>query len=183
MLKRSHFWIIGAIILFVLIAIPPHGRFFIVPPHIKELLIFGIICLLAFFAIKTVHAKSRFTGPVSDTAQGTFGHNPGFPPPPHNSQFGFIGPSQTITIAQAQTLEHRTPVVVRGNIIMSLGGDLYTFTDLTTEIILRIGPREWENLGSNISPSDTIEISGELHRDLRDNQRALEIHARIIRKL
>ena len=114
MLKRSHFWIIEAIILLVLISIPTHGRFLILPPHIRELVIFGIIGLLAFFAIKAVYAKSRFTGPVSDTAQGTFGHSPGFPPPSHNSQFGFIGPTQTITVAQAQSFEHRTPIVVRG---------------------------------------------------------------------
>jgi hypothetical protein len=73
---------------------------------------------------------------------------------------------------------------------------LYIFRDSSGEIILRIGPREWYALGSNISPSDKIEISGELHRDQggnlrplgsvevpRDWQRAPEIHARYIRKI
>jgi len=119
------------------------------------------------------------------------GANPPPPPPGHqgfSGQYGFTGPSQVVTVVQAQGFAHRTPVIVRGSIVQAIGGDLYIFRDTSGEIILRIGPREWEIFGSTISPSDTIEISGELHlaslpRDQRDWQRRPEIHARYIRRL
>ncbi|MCL2214422.1 MAG: NirD/YgiW/YdeI family stress tolerance protein [Treponema sp.] len=200
MFRKSHFWLITAIILFVLIAIP-HGRFliipphiFAIPPHIRELAIFGVICLLVISVISAIRAHG-YNSQRSNSSPGTFG--PGAPPPrpdkpaygprpgnaPNNGQYGFIGPTHISTVAQAQSLEHRTPVIIKGCIVMALGGDLYTFTDLSTEITLRIGPKEWEDFGSTITPSDTIEISGELHRDPGDYQRAPEIHARLIRKL
>jgi len=194
MVRRSHLLFIIAIILLVLIVIP-HGRFLIGGPHMRELAIIGIICLLAFGAIKSIHAQG-FTGPRSDSTPGTSGPAPGGPlheearsgagqsvaPQPGNGQYGFTGPTKIITVSQAQSLVHRTPVIIRGNIVIALGADLYTFSDSSGEIYLRIGPKEWENFGSTISPSETIEISGELHRDPRDNQRAPEIHARTIRK-
>jgi uncharacterized protein (TIGR00156 family) len=117
------------------------------------------------------------------------GRNPPPPPPPPleyqetSDRYGFTGPVRTVTIEQAKTYAHRTPVIVTGNIVQAIGGDLYIFRDSSGEIILRIGLREWYALGSNISPSDKIEISGELHRDPRDWQRAPEIHARYIRKI
>ena len=151
--------------------------------------------MLAFGAIKSIHAQG-FTGPRSDSTPGTSGPAPGGPLhearfgagqsvalQPGNGQYGFTGPTKIITVAQAQSLAHRTPVVIRGNIIIALGADIYTFSDSSGEIYLRIGPKEWENFGSTISPSEIIEISGELHHDPRDNQRAPEIHARTIRKL
>jgi len=78
-------------------------------------------------------------------------------------------------------------VIIRGNIVQAVGGDLYTFRDASGEIIIRVGPREWQLFGATIGPSDTIEISGELHRgpewDQRNWQRGPEIHARLIRRL
>jgi uncharacterized protein (TIGR00156 family) len=73
---------------------------------------------------------------------------------------GFTGPVRTVTVEQAKTYEHRTPVIVSGTIVQAIGGDLYIFRDSSGEIILRIGPREWYTLGSNIGPSEKIEISG-----------------------
>jgi len=109
---------------------------------------------------------------------------PGAYPPPLPQdvpyQYGFTGSVRTVTVEQAKTYDHRTPVVVTGSIVQAIGGDLYTFRDSTGTITLRIGPREWYMLGSNIGPSDKLEISGELHRDW---QRAPEIHARYIRKI
>jgi len=107
-----------------------------------------------------------------------------YPPPPPveeiSGRYGFTGPVRTVTVEQAKSFDHRTPVVITGAIVQAIGGDLYTFRDSSGEITLRIGPREWYMLSSNIGPSDKIEISGELHRDW---QRAPEIHARYIRKL
>jgi len=116
---------------------------------------------------------------------------PGFPPPPPpppefqgaQRQYGFTGPARTITVEQAKTFAHRTPVVITGTIVEFIGADCYTFRDSSGEITLRIGPREWEIFGSTISPSDNIEISGEVHRDELDPMRAPEVHARFIKKL
>jgi uncharacterized protein (TIGR00156 family) len=112
------------------------------------------------------------------------GHAP--PTPPFERAqgwYGFTGQVQTVTVEQAKTFAHRTPVTLTGTIVQAMGSDFYLFRDSSGEITLRIGPREWEVFGSTISPSEKIEISGEVHRDLRDWQGALEIHARYVRKL
>jgi len=123
-----------------------------------------------------------FSGPGGHHVPGPHGSD-GAVPPPAYSQFGFTGPSQIVPVAQAQTYTHRSPVIITGNLVLAIGHDLYTFRDSSGEITVRIGPREWEILGSNISPSDTVEISGEVHRDQIDGQRTPEIHARFIRKV
>jgi uncharacterized protein (TIGR00156 family) len=149
----------------------------------KKYTIFFLCCLISFIAAATVSAQG-----FSDPGANPPPTSPGFYPPPHHleghtNQYGFTGPTRTVTVEQAKTYAHRTPVIVTGAIVQAIGGDLYIFRDSSGEIILRIGPREWYALGLNISPSDKIEISGELHRDHRDWQRAPEIHARYIRKL
>jgi uncharacterized protein (TIGR00156 family) len=173
----------------------------------KKYTIFFICCLVSLIATATVSAQG-FTGPgvnpppppsgpgYNPPPPPPPGHNPpppppggpgSFPPPPpvedYINRYGFTGPTRTVTVEQAKTYAHRTPVIVTGTIVQAIGGDLYIFRDSSGEIILRIGPREWYALGSNISPSDKIEISGELHRDHRDWQREPEIHARYIRKI
>jgi len=145
----------------------------------KKHTVFFFCCLTALLVTAAASAYG-FTGPGVDPPP------PGGPIPPAlpvGGTYGFTGPAQTTTVEQAKTYAHKTPVIVAGNIIQALGGDLYTFRDSSGEIILRIGPREWYALGSTISPSEKIEISGELHRDRRDWQRAPEIHARYIRKI
>jgi uncharacterized protein (TIGR00156 family) len=130
-------------------------------------------CLVSLFAAATVLAQV-FTGPVA---------NPLPPPGGTPVWYGFTGPVRTVTVEQAKTFAHKAPVVVTGIIVQAIGGDLYIFRDSSGEVIIRIGPQEWYNLGSTISPSENIEISGELHRDKKDWQRAPEIHARYIRKI
>jgi uncharacterized protein (TIGR00156 family) len=93
--------------------------------------------------------------------------------------YGFTGPSQIVPVTQAQSFSHGSPVIIKGNIVQAIGGDLYLFRDSSGEIVIRIGPREWQYYGSTISPSDTIEISGEVHRR---NWQQPEVHARFIRK-
>jgi uncharacterized protein (TIGR00156 family) len=163
----------------------------------KKYMLFLACCLVSLVAAATVSAQG-FTGPGSPPPPppggpygppppppGGPGHYPPPPPPPPGdiNQYGFTGPVRTVTVEQAKTYAHRTPVIVSGTIVQAIGGDLYIFRDSSGEIILRIGPREWYALGSNIGPSEKIEISGELHRDHRDWQRAPEIHARYIRKI
>jgi len=173
----------------------------------KKYTLFFVFCLVSLIAAATVFAQG-FTGPgVNPPPPSGSGFGPpppppggpGFGPPPTppggpgryppppvegiTDRYGFTGPVRTVNIEEAKTYAHRTPVIVSGTIVQAIGGDLYTFRDSSGDIILRIGPREWYALGSNINPSDKIEISGELHRDHRDWQRAPEIHARYIRKI
>jgi uncharacterized protein (TIGR00156 family) len=138
----------------------------------KKYTFFFICCSVLFFSAITAFAQVGFTGPQGFTGQ------PGI-----TGQYGYTGQVQTVTVAQAQAFAHRTTVTVTGTIVQAIGGDNYIFRDSSGEIILKIGPREWMNFGSTIGPSDTIEISGEVHRDQRNWQRPAEIHARYIRKL
>jgi len=190
-----------AIMLFLVLAIHPRPGF---PIHIPMHILFFVLCLIMLFvgvSIMQAQAKSTgqnhhgFIGPgINPPPQG----GPGFgtpPPPPgvlgfvpplppgHQGQYGFTGPSRISTTAQALTFEHRSPVILSGNLVQSVGADLYTFRDSSGEITVRIGPPEWQNTGFNISPSDNIEISGEVHRDELGFTRASEVHARFIRKI
>jgi uncharacterized protein (TIGR00156 family) len=142
----------------------------------KKYTIFLIFLVLLFSTVNV------FAQPVNRLPAPQVSTYP-LPPPEPKEQFGFTGPSQTVTAVQARTFNNRTPVILKGNIVMALGQDLYTFRDASGEITVRIGPREWQLLGANIGPSDTIEISGELHKDQKDTSRAPEVHARSIRKL
>jgi len=152
----------------------------------KKYTLFFACCLASLLAAATVSAQG-FTGPgVPPPPPGGPGYGPPPLPPlppggsPGQFGYGFTGPSQTVSVAQAQTYDHRSPIIIKGNIVQALGGDLYTFRDSSGEIALRIGPREWEYYGTTISPSDTIEISGEVHRR---NWQQPEVHVRFIRKL
>lgn len=137
-----------------------------------------LICLVLLFSTVSVFAQ-----PVSRGAQTPQVSTYPLPAPEPKEQFGFTGPSQTVPVNQVRALNNKTPVILKGNIVMALGHDLYTFRDSSGDITVRISQREWQLLGANIGPNDTIEINGELHKDQRDTSRAPEVHARTIRKL
>ena len=132
----------------------------------KRYTLFFVCCLVMLFTAVTAFAQVGFTGPQGFTGQ-----------------YGFTGQVQTVTVAQVQVFAHKTPVIVRGNIVQAIGSDKYIFRDSSGDIILKIGPKEWMFFGSTIAPSDTIEISGELRRNQKNWQKPVEIHARYIRKL
>jgi uncharacterized protein (TIGR00156 family) len=92
-------------------------------------------------------------------------------------------PTQTATVTQVRTFPARTPVLMKGNLVMAVAHNLYTFRDSSGEINVRIGPIEWQRLGSNIGPSDTVEILGALFKDEKDASKAPEVHVRNIKKL
>jgi uncharacterized protein YdeI (BOF family) len=75
-------------------------------------------------------------------------------------------------------------VLISGTLVQSYGGrNLYVFRDSSGEILVKIGPKEWEYLwfqGISIGPSDTIEIYGEVHWP-KHSWGTPEIHARFIR--
>jgi uncharacterized protein (TIGR00156 family) len=135
---------------------------------------FFACCFIALFSAAAVYAQQGFTGPSQTGFAGQAGVAAG--------QYGYTGQVQTVTVAQSQAFNDKTPVIIRGNIVQAVGGDNYIFRDSSGDIILKIGPREWMNFGSTIGPSDTIEISGELHRD-KKNRSDIHIHAISIRKI
>jgi len=133
----------------------------------KKYTLFFACCLAILFTASPAFAQVGFTGPQGFTGQA-----------------GFTGTGQVqiVTVTQTQTFYDKTPVIVRGNIVEAIGGDNYIFRDSSGDIILKIGPKEWMYFGSTIGPSDTIEISGEIHRD-KKNRSDIHIHAKSIRKL
>ena len=137
----------------------------------KKYTFFFMCCLVMLFTASTVFAQVGFTGPQGFIGQvGVTG------------QYGYTGQVQTVTVAQSQAFYDKTPVIIRGNIIQAIGGDNYIFRDSSGDIVLKIGPKEWMFFGSTIGPSDTIEISGEVHRD-KKNRSDIHIHAVSIRKI
>ena len=146
----------------------------------KKCTVFFVILLVVFFSAVSVHAQWAgpqapggygFTGPQAP--QGQFG-------------YGFSGQLQTVTVTQARTYGHKMPVAIKGNLVQFYGGkDLYMFRDSSGEILVKIGPKEWQYLwyqGITIDPSDTIEIYGEVHWP-RHSWGTPEVHARFIRKV
>jgi uncharacterized protein (TIGR00156 family) len=161
--------------------------------------VFFLICsLILIFAAASISAQG-FTGPGAAPPPPPQPLGPGaYPPPPpppggpgivppppvggYPAQYGYTGPAQTSTVAQAKALGHHAPVIVTGTIVQAIGGDTYTFRDSSGEINLKIGPREWMYFGSTVSPQDTVEISGEIHWPPH-SWNVPELHARFIRKV
>jgi len=147
----------------------------------KKYTLFSVCCLISLVTAMSVTAQG-FIGP------GPYSTSPGATPATpgtgwYGYGYGYTGEVRTVTIEQARTFPHKTPVVIRGTIVQALGGDFFTFRDSTGDIILKIGPKEWYWIGSSIGPSDTIEISGEIHYPPRSWQYIPEFHARYIRKI
>jgi uncharacterized protein (TIGR00156 family) len=152
----------------------------------KKYTIFAVCCLATLFSAGTVFAQPGPPGPPVPPGPPSprFGFN-GPQGPGGQFGYGFPGQAQTVSVAQARTYGHHTPVLITGTLVQFYGGrDLYLFRDSSGEIIVKIGPKEWEYLwyqGISISPSDTIEIYGEVHWP-RHSWGTPEVHARFIRK-
>ena len=160
----------------------------------KKYTILFIIALAMFFTAGTVFAQP--VPPTGPFGPGPIGPGPAGPQGPQHfggftgpqgtaGQYGFPGQLQNVSVTQAQTYGHKAPILITGNLVQFYGGkDLYLFRDSSGEIIVKIGPKEWEYLwyqGISIDPSDTIEIYGEVHWP-KHNWGTPEVHARFIRK-
>ncbi len=81
---------------------------------------------------------------------------------------GFEGPmagsNNVMTVKQALDLSDNSRVVLKGRIINSLGDEKYTFSDGTAEVIVEIDDEDWS--GRKVTPQDTIEIFGELDKEM-----------------
>ena len=96
----------------------------------------------------------------------------------HAQQGGFRGPSAGhISVAEAQYLWDESPVILRGNLILSLGNERYLLSDGTGAITVEIKRRVWGTL--SIDENDLVEISGEIDR----NKHRVEVEVDTIRRL
>jgi len=164
----------------------------------KKYMAFIVCCLIMFISAENVFAQpGGFTGQPGNPRTPS---NPGQPIVPgqpimpgqqivpgqqiNPEQYGYGG--QPVPVVQAWTYSHKMPIVIQGNIIRFYGGrDLYIFRDSSGEVLVKIGPKEWQNIwyqGISIAATDTIEIYGEVHWP-RHSWGTPEIHARYIRKL
>jgi len=164
----------------------------------KKYTFFIVCCLVSLIAAATVSAQG-ITGPGVNPPSPPNGgpdSNPSLPPsqlvpgvgftgPWTSGQYGygFTGPSQIVPVAQAQSYGYNSPVIIQGNIVQAIGGDLYMFRDSSGDMLIKIGPKEWLYYGAAISPSDTIEISGEVHRSNKNWLEPPHVHAKFIRKI
>ena len=128
---------------------------------------FILICFLAMLFAATVACAQKVGFTDQQNSPQQFGYG------------GFTGQSQVVTVAQAQTFNHKTPVIVRGTIVRAVGNDWYVFRDSSGEISVKIKQKAWH--GQQIGSSDTVEISGQIHN--KDWNKPSEIRAKFIKKI
>jgi uncharacterized protein (TIGR00156 family) len=77
---------------------------------------------------------------------------------------GYTGPGPAlVSVKQALSLTHDTPVSLKGNITRYMGRDEYTFADATGAVDVRIAPHAW--MGQYVAASDTVELQGTVKTD------------------
>ena len=140
--------------------------------------VFGLFLFLSAGSVFAQFIPGQFTpGQPIVPGQQVFPGQPFIP-----GQYGL----QTVPVVQAWTYGHKMPIVITGNLVQFYGGkNLYIFRDSSGEVLVKIGPKEWQALwyqGISIDPSETIEIYGEVHWP-KHSWGTPEVHARFIRKI
>jgi uncharacterized protein (TIGR00156 family) len=93
----------------------------------------------------------------------------------NSSKGGFTGPGLDLTsVKTALTMRDDTDVVLKGKIIRSMGKEKYLFQDETGEIVIDIDEHVWE--GQNVTPDDTIQITGEIDKEFM-NDAEVDVHS------
>ena len=78
---------------------------------------------------------------------------------------GFQGPGVSdSTVAEALKMPDDTPVVLKGKVEKSLGNERYQFNDGTGVIVIEVDNEDWRGL--TVTPEDTVEIKGEIEKDM-----------------
>ncbi len=107
---------------------------------------------------KSLIALAALTSSTSIFAQGYAG--------PQNA-IGFSGPMQGINSVQqvldAGLFSDDMPVTLTGYIKASLGGEMYLFTDGTSDVTVEIDHDKW--WGQSATPQTKVQISGEIDKD------------------
>lgn len=81
-------------------------------------------------------------------------------PAPNVGGAGFVGEETFVSVRDAKNMADDTVMVLRGNIVQSLGDEKYVFRDTTDSITVEIEDDNWR--GISVSPGDTVVIYGEL---------------------
>jgi len=86
------------------------------------------------------------------------------------STAAFAGPAtnkgtmnEVMTIEEVRGLSDNSPVIVRGYLLRQNGENSYVFQDSTGTINVEIDEQDWG--GMNVSPSDYVEIWGEVDKN------------------
>ncbi|GKV82192.1 YgiW/YdeI family stress tolerance OB fold protein [Pectobacterium versatile] len=93
-------------------------------------------------------------------------------------QGGFIDQQSSLTtVDKAKDLRDDSWVTLSGNIEKRIGDENYLFRDATGTMEVEIDHKRWN--GQMVSPSDKVEIQGELDKDFN----SVELDVKQIRKL
>ena len=87
-------------------------------------------------------------------------------PAPDVSGVGFVGAETFATVRDAKGMPDDTVLVLRGNIIESLGEEKYMFQDTTDIIPVEIEDETWR--GTTVAPSDTVILYGQVDTNGND---------------
>lgn len=85
--------------------------------------------------------------------------------------------STVLTVSEALKLRDDSYVTLKGNIIKRLTNEKYMFKDSTGTMTVKIKEHKW--MGQKVDPADTVEISGEIDKDLY----SVKLNVNSIRKL
>lgn len=94
-------------------------------------------------------------------------------------QGGYTGPTAAaVSVAEAKKLRDDSPVVLKGNIVKSLGDEKYEFADNSGTMTVEIDAKIWGSV--SVSEKDLVEITGELDKSL---PKFTEVDVKTIKKL
>ena len=81
---------------------------------------------------------------------------------------GFVDPNRSNegTVAQLKRLPDNASLVVKGNIIRQVRGDVYEFRDNTGSVEIEIDNKYWN--GQNVTSKETVRLLIEVDKDVMD---------------
>ncbi len=112
---------------------------------------------IIFFAAAMIAGSALAQGFNDYNDQQNYGYGGGFQD--DGSSQALITP-----VKKALRMRDDTIVILRGNLVRRIGDEKYLFHDATGEIIVEIDDDKWG--GVTASPKDTLELSGEIDRDI-----------------
>lgn len=67
-----------------------------------------------------------------------------------------------VSVAQIKNMSDNTPVVITGNIVRSLGDDMYLFSDPSGSVVVEIDGNDWR--GIEVTEYDVVKLRGTVDR-------------------
>lgn len=129
------------------------------------------ISLIALVGAMVVGVSNADTVDMRETMVSVDQINGDYPAPQNTDPVAIVATTTTttttsgtvdniVTVQQAKSMPDETVLVLRGNIIESLGDEKYVFQDGTDSITVEIDDEDWN--GITVSPTDTVTIWGEV---------------------